>query len=333
MATSFFATMSQRRQVTQRKTITFTHNGFIMTGKKIQPPYLKQGDEVAIVSPSFYIDQDILGEAVIFLENWGLKVRMGKNASKQNGPFAGSDEERLSDLQEMTNDRSIKAVFCSRGGYGLSKIIGRIDFGILKDNPKWYTGFSDITVLHSWLNEVCGVMSVHGDMPLNYNNSTKSTETFISLKKALFGELRSYDWTGNIYRPADVKGELTGGNLSLIYSLMGTSAEITTDGKILFLEEVCEYYYHIDRMLTSIKLSGKLENLSALVIGGMSRMEEAKIPWGKSIEETIMGIVSDYNYPVFFDFPAGHIPDNRAIYIGRNASIEAGAECSSLVFE
>jgi muramoyltetrapeptide carboxypeptidase len=304
-----------------------------MAFKKIQPPFLKQGDEVAIISPSFYIDGNILNEAVTFLEKWGLRVRIGKNASMQNGPFAGSDEERLSDLQEMTNDRSIKAIFCSRGGYGLSKIISRVDFRILKDSPKWYTGFSDITVLHTWLNEVCGIMSVHGEMPLNYNNSTKSSETFITLKKALFGELRSYEWTGNAYRPANVQGELTGGNLSLLYSLMGTSAEITTAGKILFVEEVCEYYYHIDRMLTSLQLSGKLESLSALIIGGMSKIEEAKIPWGKSIEETIMGIVSDYNYPVFFDFPAGHIPDNRAIYIGRNARIEASANSSTLVFE
>jgi muramoyltetrapeptide carboxypeptidase len=304
-----------------------------MTGTKIQPPFLKQGDEVAIISPSFYIDEKILREAVTFLEKWGLKVRMGKNASNQDGPFAGSDEERLSDLQEMTNDRNIKAIICSRGGYGLSKIISRVDFTILKDSPKWYSGFSDITVLHNWLNEVCGIMSVHGDMPLNFNNSAKSSNTFISLKEALFGELRFYEWTGSFYRPANAQGELTGGNLSLLYSLLGTEAEITTMGKILFLEEVCEYYYHIDRMLTSLKLAGKLEGLSALVIGGMSKIEEAKIPWGKTVEATILEIVSEYNYPVFFDFPAGHIPDNRAIYIGRNARIEVNGNRSTLRFD
>jgi muramoyltetrapeptide carboxypeptidase len=304
-----------------------------MTGTKIQPPFLKQGDEVAIISPSFYIDKKILTEAVTFLEKWGLKVRIGKNASKQNGPFAGSDEERLSDLQEMTNDRNIKAIICSRGGYGLSKIISRVDFTILKDSPKWYSGFSDITVLHTWLNEVYSIMSVHGDMPLNFNNSEKSKDTFISLKEALFGELGSYEWAGNFYRPANVQGELTGGNLSLLYSLLGTGAEITTTNKILFLEEVCEYYYHIDRMLTSLKLAGKLERLSALVVGGMSKIEEAKVPWGKTIEETIMEIVSEYNYPVLFNFPAGHIPDNRAIYIGRDARIEISGKSSTLWYE
>lgn len=319
--------------MTQRKTTTFTLNCITMAEMKIQPPFLKQGDEVAIISPSFYIDEKILTEAVSFLENWGLKVRIGKNASKQDGPFAGSDEERLSDLQEMTNDCTIKAIICSRGGYGLSKIINRVDFTALIDSPKWYSGFSDITVLHTWLNEVCGIMSVHGDMPLNFNNSAKHRNTFDSLKEALFGELRSYEWTGSLYRPANVQGELTGGNLSLLYSLLGTGAEITTTGKILFLEEVCEYYYHIDRMLTSLKLAGKLESLSALVIGGMSKIEEAKIPWGKTIEETILEIVSEYNYPVFFDFPAGHIPDNRAIYIGRNARIEVKGINSTLRYD
>jgi muramoyltetrapeptide carboxypeptidase len=222
----------------------------------------------------------------------------------------------------MTNDRDIKAVFCSRGGYGISKIIDRVDFSILKSYPKWFSGFSDITVLHTWLNEVCGVISIHGEMPLNFYNAEKTSETFTSLKKALFGNLRLHEWTGRIHKPANVHGEVTGGNLSLIYSLSGTRAELSTKGKILFIEEVGEYYYHIDRMLSSLKLSGKLEDLSALVIGGMNEIEEAKIPWDQSIEETILGILSEYNYPVLFNFPAGHVADNRAFYIGMQAGIE-----------
>jgi muramoyltetrapeptide carboxypeptidase len=293
-----------------------------MGRKKIQPPFLSEGDEVAIISPSYFIDENLLSEAIIFLENWGLKVRLGKNAAKRKGPFAGSDKERLYDLQETTNDQNVKAVFCSRGGYGLLKIIDKVDFSVLKSNPKWYSGFSDITVLHTWLNEVCGVMSVHSDMPLNFKNREKSTNTFISLKKALFGDPVIHEWSGNFYKPADVTGEMTGGNLSLLYSLSGTRAEITTKGKIIFIEEVGEAYYHLDRMLTSLKLSGKFEDLAALVIGGINKIEESKIPWGKNVEETVLGIVSEFNYPVLFNFPAGHISDNRAFYIGKQATIK-----------
>jgi muramoyltetrapeptide carboxypeptidase len=303
-----------------------------MTVKKIQPPFLKEGDEVAIISPSYRIDEIILVEARQFLEKWGLKVHIGRNALKQDGPFAGSDAERLSDLQEMTNDRNIKAVLCSRGGYGLSRIIDKVDFSVLNINPKWYSGFSDITVLHMWLNKVCGIMSVHGEMPLNFNNAEKSNQSFVTLKKALFGEPLWHEWRGNFFNKRKMSGEVTGGNLSLIYSLSGTKAEISAKGKILIIEEVREYYYHLDRMLTSLKLSGKLEGLSALIIGGMTKMEDAKIPWGKGVEETILGIVGEYNYPVLFNFPAGHMDDNRAFYIGKEAEIEFKDDRATLLY-
>ena len=303
-----------------------------MSAIKIQPEYLKPGDEVAIVSPSFFIEEKKLMGSIALIEKWGLKVRLGKNVLKAMGPFAGSDVERLSDFREMTEDDNIRAVICSRGGYGISRIINDVDFSPLKNNPKWYVGFSDITVLHLWLSEVCGIISVHGEMPLNYSNTEKTEATFLSLQQALFGGFKPIEWEGKFFREGDVTGEITGGNLSLICGMIGTSAEPSTKGKILFIEEVGEHYYHIDRMMTSLKLAGKLKGLSALIVGGMTKLQDSKVPWGKSVEETILDIVDGYDYPIFFNFPAGHISDNRAFYFGKRARIVVKGKKASLSY-
>ena len=303
-----------------------------MASRKIIPPYINPGDTVGIVSPSFCVDEEKLSSAIKFLESWGLHVRPGKNVLKRHGPFAGTDHERLEDIQGVISDPTIKAVFCSRGGYGISRIIDSIDFSPLQKKPKWFAGFSDITVLHMWLSEVCGIASIHGDMPLNFNNPEKTPGTFSTLKDALFGNSFEIRWKGTTLREADVKGELTGGNLSLLYALTGTNAEPGTRGRILFIEDTGEYYYHIDRMLTSYRLAGKLEDVSAILAGGFNDMKDTRIPMNRSVEDIISEIVSIYDFPVFFGFPAGHVPDNRAFYIGREADIRRSGEELVLTF-
>ena len=301
--------------------------------KKTEPPYLRKGDAVAIVSPSWAIDEDKLQQAVRLLEGWGLRPVTGKNVLKRSGPLAGTDKERLSDLQSMTDDARIKAVFCSRGGYGMTRIIGQMNFSALKRNPKWFIGFSDITVLHLWLSEVCGIVSVHGEMPLHYSGADRTAETFDTLHDLLFGGYGPISWEGDFINPVEISGEVTGGNLSLLYSLMGTKAEPVTRGKILFLEEVGEYYYHLDRMIYSLKLAGKLRYPAGMIVGGLTGMADTAIPWGRNAEMTVAEAVSGYGYPVFFGFPAGHTNDNRAFYIGKRASIKIMGSKASLKYD
>jgi len=291
------------------------------------PPYLDEGDLITIVTPASHIDQDVVHDAVKMLEKSGFRVSLGEHVFTRSGPFSGSDDERLHDLQKATDDRQVKAVLCSRGGYGMSRIVDRIDFSVLKRHPKWYVGYSDITSLHLWLNGVCGIASLHAEMPLNYSNPECSPLCYETMVRALKGEAEPVRWTAAHETSFTVTGPVTGGNISLIYSLNGTAAQPDTEGAILFIEEIGEKFYHLDRMLTAMRMTGMLKNLSALLVGGMEKITEGEHVFNQTVEEVVMNVAGGYGYPVLFNFPAGHISDNRAIYLGRTASVEqAGNE-------
>ncbi|MFZ2286732.1 MAG: LD-carboxypeptidase [Bacteroidales bacterium] len=286
------------------------------------PPYLKNGDLIRVVTPASHIDREVVLEAKKMLENSGFRVTLGEHVFTVKGPFAGSDEERLRDIQKATDDPEVKAVICSRGGYGMTRIVDRIDFSPLERHPKWYVGYSDITSLHLWLNRVCGIASLHAEMPLNYSNPGCSPLCYETMVRALRGEAGPVRWTASGDASFTVTGPVIGGNISLIYSLNGTAAQPDSEGAILFIEETGEKFYHLDRMLTAMRMTGMLKNLSALLVGGMENITEGEHVFNQTIEEVVMNVAGGFGYPVLFNFPAGHISDNRAIYLGRNASLK-----------
>ena len=244
----------------------------------------------------------------------GSCIRETLNASYHQ--FAGDDDLRARDMQRFIDDDSIKAIIAARGGYGTIRIIDKIDFGRFADHPKWLVGFSDITVLHSHLFANYSTQTIHGQMPVNIPDASK--HSLDTLRKALFGEDLSYHFApNNLNRTGEATGILTGGNLSLLVALMGSVSDCDYDGKILFIEDVSEYLYSIDRMLRTLDRAGKLKNLAGLVVGGFTEVKDNDIPFGQTVPEIIMEIVKGYNYPVCFDFPAGHIPDNQSLVFGK----------------
>jgi muramoyltetrapeptide carboxypeptidase len=283
------------------------------------PPWLSDGDLISIVSPASWIEEKPVLEAVKMLEASGFRVSCGDHVFTRNGPFAGTDDERLSDMQQAIDNPEVRAVLCSRGGYGMSRILDRLDFTALKRHPKWFIGYSDITSLHLWLNNVCGVVSLHAEMPLNYSNPGCSPLSYESMVKALRGEPEPVSWNAASEGSFTVQGPVTGGNISLIYSMNGTPAQPDTEGAILFIEEIGEQFYHVDRMLTSMRMTGMLNNLSALLVGGMEKITEGEHVFNQTVEEVVMNVAGAYGYPVLFNFPAGHISENRPLYMGRRA--------------
>jgi len=289
---------------------------------------LNIGDKIGIISTARKISMEELKPSIKLLEEWGLKVVFGKNLFEEDNQFSGTVTQRSSDLQSMIDDDSIKAILCARGGYGTVQIIDKVDFSHLIKNPKWIIGYSDVTVLHSHLHQL-GITSLHATMPINFEKNTpKALE---SLKSALFGlgnltEINHHHFN----RFGKVEGEIVGGNLSILYSLLGSDSDINTEGKILFIEDLDEYLYHVDRMMMNLKRNGKLKNLKALIIGGMSDMNDNTIPFGKTAEEIILEYIKEFDFPVCFNFPAGHLADNRCIRLGGKSVLEVNKNGVSL---
>jgi muramoyltetrapeptide carboxypeptidase len=291
----------------------------------VRPKYLQAGDTVGITCPARKAEAAEIKFAVEVLESWGLKVVLGKTVGKSLHQFSGADEERAADFQDMLNNPNIRAVFSARGGYGTVRIMDRLNFNVFMKQPKWLVGFSDFTCLHAVLNCNIGVETVHAAMPFTFEKNTP--EALHSLKNALFGENLSYSFPPHpLNRSGTMSGEIMGGNLSILYSLLGTKTIVHTSNSILFIEDLDEYLYHIDRMMVALKRAKKLDNLRGLIVGGMTDMKDNTIPFGKSAEEIIAEHVAEYNYPVCFNFPAGHINDNRAIVFGKKATLAVGEE-------
>jgi len=287
----------------------------------ILPDFLQEGDSVAIVSAARKISLGEITPAINLLKSWGLKVVIGDTIDLSENQYAGSDEERTKDFQAMLDNTKVKAIWCARGGYGTLRIIDQLDFSSFLKNPKWIIGYSDITVLHSHLHN-SGVASSHATMPINVQKNTK--KALKSLKKTLFGQ--KIDKSVSFSKKNKLgkgKGKLVGGNLSILYSLLGSKTSINTDGKILFIEDLDEYLYHVDRMIIGLKRNGYFDNLQGLIVGGMTQMHDNTIPFGKTAKEIILDAVSEYDFPVCFKFPAGHIDDNRALMLGAEVEMEA----------
>lgn len=295
------------------------------------PPYLKKGDTIAMVAPAGILknQKEIIDKAKFLIESWGLHIVYGKNMFNQNNHFAGTDKERCQDFQEALNNPNIKAIWAARGGYGSVRILDKLDFTKFKQNPKWIIGYSDITAFHNHINNL-RIETLHAMMGLSLKDNTEDiSKTIESFRKAIFGERLKYKIPSSKYnKKGTASGELVGGNIALLASMLGSESQISTDKKVLFIEEIGEYKYAIDRMLQSLKRAGYFTKVKAVIVGNISKVRKNSTSWGSSIEQLILGVVPK-NIPVLFNFPAGHEPDNRALIMGREVklSISKNKQC------
>jgi len=299
----------------------------------IRPPFLKKGDTIGIAATARKISEAELMPAITKFREWGFQVLLSEALYAEDHQFAGTDQQRLSGFQKLLDNNTVKAIIIARGGYGTVRLIDEIDFTSFKKNPKWIIGYSDVTVLHSHIHQNFGIETIHATMPLNFPKNGSESIALNSLYKAFSGNHLEYI-INNISneKTGETTGILTGGNLSLLYALSGTVSDIYTNGKILFLEDIDEYLYHIDRMILQLKRCGKLKNLAGLIVGGMTDMKDNQIPFGKNAYEIIADAVKEYDYPVCYGFPAGHMEDNRALILGRKISLAVTEKTSIIQF-
>ena len=296
----------------------------------ITPATLQKGDTIAILATARKNIDDNLKPAIDLAHSWGLEVVIGSTIGLDNNQLAGTDEQRATDFQKQLDNPNIKAIWCVKGGYGTVRIIDLLDFTAFKKHPKWIIGFSDITVLHNHLNTM-GFKTLHAVMPITVPRATK--EAIETLRQSLFGTGLRYEiTTAPMNKMGKATGELVGGNLSILYSLLGSPSAIDCNDKILFIEDLDEYLYHIDRMMMNLKRNGCLESIKGIVVGSMTKMKDNDIPWGKNALQIVEEVTKNYNIPMIYNFPAGHIQDNRALILGSTVTIEVTPTKSSLSF-
>ncbi len=295
------------------------------------PPYLKKGDTVGILATARKVDMAPIQPAIALLKSWGLNVVVGKTIGLSNNQLAGQDWQRATDLQDMLDNPKIKAVWCAKGGYGTVRIVDRIDFSKFKKKPKWFIGFSDATVLHSHINNL-DIATMHALVCISVGRATP--EVIESFRKALFGENLSYNIPAHAFnKNGNATGELVGGNLSVLYSIMGSGSEADYKGKIIFIEDLDEYLYHIDRMMMNLKRNGYFKDVKGIIIGAMSKMRDNDIPWGHDALQIIQDITKEYNIPICFNFPAGHIQDNRTLVFGKQVTLDVTPTATKISFK
>jgi muramoyltetrapeptide carboxypeptidase len=297
------------------------------------PPFLQPGDIISIVCPSGFMAREKAQTCIDTLRQWGYTVRIGATLDSQSeNYFSGTDEQRLADLQQALDDPAVSAVLCGRGGYGLSRIIDAIDFTAFRKKPKWLIGYSDVTVLHAHVFTRYSTASLHSPMAGAFNDGGAVTEGVLSLRRALAGEPAAYTCAIHpMNRRGKATAPLVGGNLSILAHLVGSPSDIDMHGKLLFLEDVGEYLYNLDRMLRQLKRSGKLAHLAGLIVGGFTDLKDTTRPFGATAEAIVSDVVSEYDYPVCFGFPVSHSPDNVALKMGVTHTLIVSDEPTLLV--